>query len=399
MGLFSFVFYKEYYYFLIYWCMDLLLYIPSLKLLNTNKNNNESLVTYDYLHLLSLNFADLLSGFLVLITSYRMKPEKKPEKEIVTKKNMNQNSSIELIYNDFKEKDNRYILILILSIIELFARSSNLLFNLINDYKNKQLNYYNSEWIISLDIISRIIFSKIILKTRLYKHHLLSVLIFLFASLIMVILGITSIINENLMINILFLVPRNIIFGIGDIISKILLTYKFVLPQNLLFTKGVFNFGMHLFIFPILCLTNKFDKDIFSKYLVILFAILKIFFFFIRGFCIMKIIDRFSPLHVAFVNVVLCLYQYILFMIFDEKNKKVIYIFIINLICLIIIIFSTLLFNEIIIINAFGLNKYTKKNILIRAKKDNDSENSDSDSRNNSMLSDGIFDKEENLEN
>ena len=146
--------------------MDLLLYIPSLKLLNTNKNNNESLVTYDYLHLLSLNFADLLSGFLVLITSYRMKPEKKPEKEIVTKKNMNQNSSIELIYNDFKEKDNRYILILILSIIELFARSSNLLFNLINDYKNKQLNYYNSEWIISLDIISRIIFSKIILKTR-----------------------------------------------------------------------------------------------------------------------------------------------------------------------------------------------------------------------------------------
>ena len=113
----------------------------------------------------------------------------------------------------------------------------------------------------------------------------------------------------------------------------------------------------------------------------------------------MKIIDRFSPLHAAFVNVVLCLYQYILFMIFDEKNKKVIYIFIINLICLIIIIFSTLLFNEIIIINAFGLNKYTKKNILIRAKKDNDSENSDSDSRNNSMLSDGIFDKEENLEN
>ena len=148
--------------------MDLLLYIRSLLLFNNSNENddNKSLVTYDYLHLLSLNFADLLSGFLVLITSYRMKPEKKPEKEIVTKKNMNQNSSIELIYNDFKEKDNRYILILILSIIELFARSSNLLFNLINDYKNKQLNYYNSEWIISLDIISRIIFSKIILKTR-----------------------------------------------------------------------------------------------------------------------------------------------------------------------------------------------------------------------------------------
>ena len=286
-----------------------------------------------------------------------------------------------------------------MSILELFARSSNLLFNLINKYQNVQLNYYNSEWIISLDIISRIIFSKIILKTRLYKHHLLSVFIFLFASLIMAILGISSNVNQNLMINILFLVPRNIIFGVGDIISKILLTYKFVLPQNLLFTKGVFNFGMHLIIFPILCLTNEFNKGIFSNCFdsgyTILFAILKIFLFFIRSFCIMKIIDRFSPLHVAFVNVVLCLYQYILFMIFDENNKKIIFIFIINIICLIIIIFSTLLFNEIIIINAYGLNKHTKKNILLREKKDNDFENSDS--RNNSMLSDEIFDKDENL--
>ena len=401
MGLFSFVFYREYYYFLFYWCMDLLLYIPSLILFNNSetKKQNISLVAYDYFHLLSLNFADLLSGFLVLITFFRMKSEKKPEKEIVSTKNMNQNLSIELIYNDYTEKDNRYIIILILSILELFARSSNLLFNLINKYQNVQLNYYNSEWIISLDIISRIIFSKIILKTRLYKHHLLSVFIFLFASLIMAILGISSNVNQNLMINILFLVPRNIIFGVGDIISKILLTYKFVLPQNLLFTKGVFNFGMHLIIFPILCLTNEFNKGIFSNYFdsgyTILFAILKIFLFFIRSFCIMKIIDRFSPLHVAFVNVVLCLYQYILFMIFDENNKKIIFIFIINIICLIIIIFSTLLFNEIIIINAYGLNKHTKKNILLREKKDNDFENSDS--RNNSMLSDEIFDKEENL--
>jgi hypothetical protein len=77
-----------------------------------------------------------------------------------------------------------------LSILELLARSSNLLFNLINEYKDEQLNNYHTEWIISLDIISRIIFSKIILKTSLYKHHLVSVLIFLFGSLIMTILGI-----------------------------------------------------------------------------------------------------------------------------------------------------------------------------------------------------------------
>ena len=76
----------------------------------------------------------------------------------------------------------------------------------------------------------------------------------------------------------------------------------------------------------------------------------------------MKIIYRFSPLHVAFVNVVLCLFQYILSMSFNKLNSYIV-IFIINIICLIIIVFSTLLFNEIIIINACGLNIHTKKDI------------------------------------
>jgi hypothetical protein len=400
MGLFSFVFYKEYYYFLIYWGMDLILYIPSLIFKFNNPKIKEeiiSLVEYDYLQLLNLNIADLLSGFLVLITYYRMKSEK----EKIEIKNKNRNTiSLELIYNDFSKKDNKYILILILSILELLARSSNLLFNLINEYKDEQLNNYHTEWIISLDIISRIIFSKIILKTSLYKHHLVSVLIFLFGSLIMTILGIISIINTNLTIKLLFLIPKNIIFGLGDIISKILLTYKFVLPQKLISMKGVFNFGMHLIIFPILWFTNKIDQDIFvnnfDSGIDIIFAIIKLLLSFLKSFCIMKIIDKFSPLHVAFVNVVLCLYQYIISICFDNLNSYII-IFIINIICLIIIIFSTLLFNEIIIINSCGLNTHTKKDILLREKKDNIFENSES--RNNSMLSEGIFDKKENLEN
>ena len=346
--------------------------------------------------MLNLNIADLLSGFLVLITYYRMKPKK----DFTKTKNKVGNSinSIELIYNDYSEKDNKYILIFILSILELFARSSKLFFNLIDKYQKEQINEYDAEWIISIDIISRIIFSKIILKTRLYKHHIVSVIIFLFGSIIMTIFGIIYM-NANFMIKLLFLIPRNIIFGLGDIISKILLTYKFVLPQKLIFTKGLFNLGMHLIIFPILLLSDKIKKEHFLNYfdsgIIIVYDIMKIFFSFIRAFCIMNIIDKFSPLHVAFVNVVLCLYQYIILLStpFDELNSYI--LIFINIICFIIIIFSTLLFNEIIIINAWGLNTHTKKDILLREKKDNLLDNSES--RNSSMLSDGILDKNENL--
>ena len=397
MGLFSFVFYKEYYYFLIYWCIDLLLYIPSLifQISNSNSETEEekiSLVKYDYLQLLNLNIADLSSGFLVIITYCRMKSEK----EIIETKNKNRDSimNIELIYNNFAEKKNKYILILILSILELLGRSSNLLFNLF--YEDVILNNYDLEWIISLDIISRIFFSKIILNTSLHKHHYVSVIIFLFGSIIMTIFGILSLIKTNSMIKLLFLIPRNIIFGFGDIMSKIILTYKFVLPQNLIFIKGIFNLGMHLIIFPILWFTNKIDKDIFlngfDSGIDIVFFIINILFTFLKVFCIMKIIDRFSPLHVAFVNVVLCLYQYILSIFIYKLNSNII-IFIINIICLLIIIFSTLLFNEIIIINACGLNTHTKKDILLREKKDNDFENSES--RNNSMLSEEASDRNE----
>ena len=392
MGLFSFVFYKEYYYFLIYWCMDLVLFIIPLIFQISNfqtKEYNISLVKYDYLQLLNLNIADLLSGFLVLITYYRMKSEK----DIIKTKNKNRNSiSIDLIYNDFSEKGNKYILIFILSVLELLARSSDLIFNLF--YENIILYNCDTDWIISIDIISRIIFSKIILKTSLYKHHITSVIIFLFGSIIMTIFGITSIIETNSMIKLLFLIPKNIIFGFGDIISKILLTYKFVLPQKLIFTKGLFNLGMHLIIFPILWFTNKINKDIFLTFdsgFDIVFFIINILFSFLKAFCIMKIIDKFSPLHVAFVNVVLCLYQYILSMTFNNFNSYII-IFIINIICFIIIIFSTLLFNEIIIINACDLNTHTKKDILLREKEDKDNnllENSGS--RNNSTLSEGML--------
>ena len=395
MGLFSFVFYKEYYYFLIYWCIDLLSLIPSFIFQISNsemEKGNISLVKYDYFQMLNLNIADLLSGFLVLITCCRMKSEK----EIMNEKNKNRNSimNIDLIYNNFAEKKNKYILILILSILELLARSSNLLFNLF--YEDVILKNYDLEWLFWLDIISRIIFSKIILNTSLHKHHYISVIIFLFGSIIMTIFGILSLIKTNSMIKLLFLIPRNIIFGLGDIISKIILTYKFVLPQNLIFIKGIFNLGMHLIIFPILWLTNKIDKDIFvnsfGSGIDIAFFIINLIFTFLKVFCIMKIIDRFSPLHVAFVNVVLCLYQYILSIFIYKLNSNII-IFIINIICLIIIIFSTLLFNEIIIINACGLNTYTKKDILLREKKDNDFENSES--RNNSMLSEGASERNE----
>ena len=69
---------KSYYYFLVYWTLDLICSLIDTFLqekVYRNIKNNKNL--NDYLNLLTLNISDLLAGILVLITNYRMKSKKK----------------------------------------------------------------------------------------------------------------------------------------------------------------------------------------------------------------------------------------------------------------------------------------------------------------------------------
>ena len=201
-------------------------------------------------------------------------------------------------------------------------------------------------------------------------HHYISVILFTIGFLPIIIWGIYQVLTSACPMHIFFLIPKNILFAFGDILSKILLTNKFVLPQYLMFWKGLFNFGMHLIIFPILYFTETIifidgNNTYFSKYTLnlVLLSILYIIIIFLKDFCIMKIIYLFSPHHVAFVNVVTNLINFFIFFIYNECDTSLIILYII---CFIIIIIGTLLFNEIIVLNLFGISKDVKSNIIKR---------------------------------
>ena len=91
----------------------------------------------------------------------------------------------------------------------------------------------------------------------------------------------------------------------------------------------------------------------------VIFTILSFF----RAFCLLRVIDIFSPQHVSFLNTTFSLYQ--LFKC-RTKSRDDKFITSIDAIFLLIIILGTLIFNEIIILNFFGLNKNTKKNYIIK---------------------------------
>ena len=104
-------------------------------------------------------------------------------------------------------------------------------------------------------------------------------------------------------------------------------------------------------------------------------GILTIFSFF-RAFFLLKVIDIFSPLHVSFLNTLFSLYQIFKF---RTKSKDDKFLTAIDAFFLLIIILGTLIFNEMIILNFFGLNENTKKNFIIKeqleSKELNDSTN------------------------
>lgn len=83
----------------------------------------------------------------------------------------------------------------------------------------------------------------------------------------------------------------------------------------------------------------------------------------------MQIIFIFSSQDVSFLIVCESVAGTINFFLHDEEDYKAFHA-IIEICSLIIIIFGTLVYNEIIVINICGLQEYTKNKIRIKAKED-----------------------------
>ena len=367
MRLILFDFYKEYFLFIIIWFIDVL------DIFITHNDPLKHPLEYMLVNFIYINIGELLSGFLVLYTKLKMHFLKK--KEIKPK---NSKKDLKLIYNDLSLKKNIIILIFLVSILDFLGRNYVCFFILF--YHALGLKPQYIKWLISADILARILFSRIILKFKLYKHHKISMIICSIGFLIMAIISLQSIIVENkehfnVLRNWIYLILAIIskfFYSLEDTISKILLTNKFILPHYLMFYRSITGFIFYLIIITILFLTsittfNNF-RDLFENnnlVLFILFVFFKIISAFFKNFSIFKIIDIFTPIHVGFVNVVSCLFE-IIKLITSESEVESLIFWIFYIICLIDVMLGTLIFTEIIIINAWGLNEYTKFGLLIK---------------------------------
>ena len=378
MAFISFIFNRAYIYFVIYWVLDSLNSLEIYFFVKYTQYNEEYQKELILLYLICLNIGEMLSGILVLITKIRMKYLKEIEIKQETKK------SHQLIYNDLSKtkKKNKYILLIFMSIFDFLGRGIDLIYLLFFDSRKLQPRHIS--WLISVDILSRIFFGRVVLKIKLYKHHKYSLILCSIGFLIMAIFSLQSILfgeegEYNKLNNwayIIFIIAQKIFYSSGDTMSKILLTDKFLLPHYLMFYKSLICFLMFIIMVPILFLTSHLNFNNFEKLfetgdpnLHILLKALLIISGFFASFSIFKIIDIFSPIHVGFLNVASALLYVIRFTIFADETEQLIYL-IFYIICLLVVGFGTLVYTEIIIVNAWGLNEYTHEGFLIKEQLD-----------------------------
>ena len=201
--------------------------------------------------------ADLLSGFLLIYINYSSKSQK--EKIIGTKEkeddDLNSKNKITLIYEEpdlLPQKfifRNFIIIIIIISILEYLSRSNYWITNAIFDANQKEISeQLQRDNKFFVDIFLRYIFSFIILKTKIYKHHKFSLITNFVGFLFLIIADIIyyKCIKEynNLINNIfqssLFLI-KAIAYPLEHTLIQKLFKENFIFPAKVQFLRGILN--------------------------------------------------------------------------------------------------------------------------------------------------------------
>ena len=258
-----------------------------------------------------------------------------------------------LLYQNAKKEisKGKWIFILLSGVI-YFIQSTILLFTI-----SIKTNLY------ILNILITSIFSQIVFKIKLFRHHWLSIILIILTGLLLDL--VTQNLQNDIMNNwksILLRFIREIVFSFHDIINKYAMENKFCSVYEISFYTS-------------LILTVLFG----------IFAIFDYYFFNLDNY--KDYFEDFNPkeLFILLGNIITQLGLY-MGNLFTNKYNTPCHIFIIRIfgqialyldfsvksipifVCLLFILFVSLIFNEIIEFNFCGLSDNTKKNIMLRSK-------------------------------
>ena len=282
-----------------------------------------------------------------------------------------------------KKKKQLYKIIFIISFID-FTCQLGFYFSC---YANKgQPVFHNIDYLYSflvIDIVSKYIFSRLILKTTFYFHHIVSIVLNIIVLLLLFFIEKDKKMGDYNNAFLILSIVQYILYSLEDILNKVALNFNIpsnnliILPESILFYKGVFTFvyficfTILLFLFQDLSIEDMTHNDFITILEKICVRFSFIIFNIIRSIYLVHVIYSYSSQHMSFLKVlesiILSIYYYF-DRLYKERHKdynnnyfesdSTFDLVDIN-ICLFLLII-TLIHNEIIIINCKKMREKTQ---------------------------------------
>ena len=269
--------------------------------------------------------------------------------------------------------------ILLVSILDWIAQYSYFLFYIVANDDEKGDIKDRLDFLCIINILSKYLFSMLILKTSYYRHHYLSTVISLSCLIVLSVFDLIEIpqYDKFVIINLLLRIFSQIFYSLEDVIGKKALIQEFLSPYSLLAYKGIYGLVILVLSSIPFFIIKRDNVIIFSKLVLLINSPVKVLLFFILMILnfiytlfIWIIIDRFSPNDYALTMIIEGIFDKIWILVKGLQFEKK--LFILSIIIYLILIMAICIHSEIIIINACGLNECTKK--IIGKKGDQDYE-------------------------
>ena len=344
-------------------------------------------LSIEFIKLYLYDFGDFLSIIPLLIMKKRMKNEQKDHNKINIENVLNDANIQSFHYNRNIKKSNwaLYRNIFIFVYVDFIGQISSVIFYVIQNEQKLIVKQANLNSASIFNIISILLFSICLLHTKVYKHHIFSILINMICFIVLTAIDITRIYDsgENIIVSIMYLLVRifsAILYSAENVIAKIIFLYYYLSTFGLLVWKAVIDFfNLIIFSFPFIFIKLQ-DKegeqkivfemiaDVFDdKIYILIFILYMLTNFFYTNMCL-KIIDAFSPNHFVISRLLENLAVFIIDLIVNGPSSQE--DLIIRIISFILLILAALIYNEFLVINICGLSKNTQLFLDYEAKYD-----------------------------
>ena len=327
-------------------------------------------LTQKYFEIINSILSSLLMGIPHFINRIRNKDEYKNIQQQTYKTN---SQKIDFINNNDNKEENRNLImikiIFIISFVDIICQLLIPIKFIIEDKLFHEIKYKDRThlfFLLLFDIFARYLFSRWILKTYFYIHHKLSFILTIIGLIPISYVDLFKKIKLNNYYNsfyVIIVAIMYILYSFEDIMNKVAFRALSILPYTLIFYNGLFMLGYFVIISIFFFLFGLYDfQNDFDIFFVLKYSLCFLPFYILRDYYLIKVIDTFSAQYMALLRVAESI---VIFGYYHPKGKEKSfglnsYDYLLQWIGFFFLLISTLIHNEIIIINHPKLKQKTK---------------------------------------